>query len=310
MDIVNTSIEILHALDSNAEWKNTSWFWRKNSKQVLVMNDELMDEIKLASTEQFSPAVFEHIPYESPMVIFQTPIKMECPEWDEIGGIYLSGFICPDGKKLLAFSGKNPDKCPKATVFFPVFSTSKGKYYSFGALPINTSLTDNTLSSKISIRDITESIISASKEMGGVKESQKRIWIDTSAICISALLYLCSKTNDSQTVPNKSVQKSFKKAKTKTVDKAPTVIKIGWETGAALSELKKKASTKSGVLTDKRYDPQHRKAHFKIVWTGAGRKIPKVVFISPYWTHKEDLENYFINKVRKVSGNEQASMGV
>lgn len=47
-------------------------------------------------------------------------------------------------------------------------------------------------------------------------------------------------------------------------------------------------------------DPQHRRAHFKVVWTGEGSMVPKTVFIEPYWTHREKLGVSGVNTVRRV----------
>ena len=47
-------------------------------------------------------------------------------------------------------------------------------------------------------------------------------------------------------------------------------------------------------------EPQHRRAHFKTVWTGPRSMTPKTVFVAPYWTHLEKLGTEGINTARRV----------
>lgn len=46
--------------------------------------------------------------------------------------------------------------------------------------------------------------------------------------------------------------------------------------------------------------PHQRRAHFKTVWTGEGRSVPKTVFIAPYWVHKDLLHLVDTKTVRAV----------
>jgi hypothetical protein len=118
---------------------------------------------------------------------------------------------------------------------------------------------------------------------------------------VGSLLYLCSTTLDAERVPATATRKL---AKTTIARKPLSLYRIGWTTGAALSKLRQERAmlgepSEMGDISHQQ-DPQHRRAHFKTVWSGPGRSIPKTAFVAPYWTHRERLGEVGVNTARRV----------
>lgn len=118
---------------------------------------------------------------------------------------------------------------------------------------------------------------------------------------IGSLMYLASTTLDAEKVPA-SVTKGLAK---RTLARKPlSMHRIGWTVGGALSRMRSQRLRSDNpsqmVGPAHEQDPQHRKAHFKVVWTGPGRSIPKTAYVAPYWTHRERLGLEGVNTVRKV----------
>jgi len=118
---------------------------------------------------------------------------------------------------------------------------------------------------------------------------------------LGSLMYLCSTTLDAEKVPATATRKLG----AMTMARKPlSLYRVGWTTGAALSKLRQERAMlgEPSAMGDLQHqqDPQHRRAHFKTVWTGPGRSIPKTAFIAPYWTHRERLGNEGINTMRRV----------
>jgi hypothetical protein len=67
------------------------------------------------------------------------------------------------------------------------------------------------------------------------------------------------------------------------------VIRVGWQIGPALvaarNQYARTQPDHSGV--GRPQGPQHRRGHFKTVWTGKGKTHAVVRFIAPYITKKE-----------------------
>jgi hypothetical protein len=113
------------------------------------------------------------------------------------------------------------------------------------------------------------------------------------------LFYLCSTTLEAEKVPTRATQQF-----SKTIARKPlSLYRVGWTTGAALTRYRQSRSRtpseQSGELHQQQ-DPQHRRAHLKVVWTGKGRTVPKLTLVSPYWTHTEKLGVQGVNTVHSV----------
>jgi hypothetical protein len=116
---------------------------------------------------------------------------------------------------------------------------------------------------------------------------------------VATLFYLCSTTLEAEKVPA-SATASFRK----TIARKPlSLYRIGWTTGAALTRYRQARSRwKESEQSDlgHQQDPQHRRAHLKVVWTGKGRSVPKLVLVTAYWTHVERLGEQGVNVVHRV----------
>ena len=116
------------------------------------------------------------------------------------------------------------------------------------------------------------------------------------SLVLGSVLYLCSTVLDTEEVPKSRVRRSMGKER-----KPFAVTNIGWKIGPALSRLRRQGeSGKKSTPTGRRLPPHMRKCHFKVVWTGQGRKIPKTVFIAPYWVNKDLLQEGGAPTVRAV----------
>jgi hypothetical protein len=122
---------------------------------------------------------------------------------------------------------------------------------------------------------------------------------EAQALMIGALLYCCSTTLEAEKVPRKFVAKMRPGVARRPI----SLYKVGWQTGAAISKYRRQIATGQTPSTNRAgrmQEPQHRKAHVKVVWTGPGRTVPKTILVLPYWTHREALGHFGINTARRV----------
>jgi hypothetical protein len=133
------------------------------------------------------------------------------------------------------------------------------------------------------------------------KERVKPWFREVFKTVLGSLMYLCSTTLDAEKVPASTTRKLG----TTTMARRPlSLYRVGWTTGAALSKMRQERAmlgepSEMGDLAHQQ-DPQHRRAHFKTVWSGPGKTIPKTAFVSPYWTHRERLGDTGVNTARRV----------
>jgi hypothetical protein len=134
-----------------------------------------------------------------------------------------------------------------------------------------------------------------------ITDPNAKLWIkQVLKIVVGSLFYLCSTTLDAERVPATATKHL---AKTTIARKPLSFYRVGWTLGAALTRYRRERDqTNPSQMGDVRHqqDPQHRKAHMKVVWTGKGRTVPKIVYIAPYWTKKELLGESGMNTLRKV----------
>jgi len=269
--------------------------WKSNGRQALFIHPGLVDSIRMSASSKVVPEVFRTMPYMEPLVVFPEPLAM-------------SSHTSSERAKALGFFtyGKREDGSQTGT--HDPDATAFGAYVLLDITPeggtepviecdsVSFPMVGDTYTMADAVERLEESF-HWSVEADNTDAARKFI----RGLCttvIGSIMYLCSTTLEAEQIPRKVV------AKTMGTPRTPfSAYRVGWNIGAALSASRKTVTVDDPSQQPKsgyEQEPQHRRAHFKTVWTGEGSMIPKTVFIAPYWTHLEKLGTEGVNTARPV----------
>lgn len=284
------------------EWRVSSMVlaqWESQGRQVLAINEELVESIRFASSSKITPEVFRTLPYLNPMVVFPTPPRIKTHTKGEtlrVLGFHTYGLPHPR-VHVLSTHDPEADTLGAYTVIEitrdddPHNPIIEFDYISF---PMD--------GQALTLKEAVDAMMSRFEWNHGddTVRSKNRFMRELVSLVVGSLMYLCSTTLDAEKVPRKAVLKALGNP-----PRAPfSMYRVGWQIGAALSAARRTVKVddpSQQIKPGYEQDPQHRRAHFKTVWTGEGSMIPKTVFIAPYWTHMERLGDKGVNTVRRVS---------
>lgn len=287
--------------------------WKRIGRQVLAVHPEIAEEVKVATSDKIPGEVFRTLPYMNPMIVYADPPKL--PAWDRPGGFMrLLGFLtfgttnfAPDPVAKARDMGQIidshivPTTDPEATRFGVVLVMevldSVGK-----VVDIEFSTITLYYEHTMTLKEIMDRILSSFSWWGdGDTETntRRRRWMrDVLGTTIGTLFYLCSTTLEAEKVPTKATKNVGRGI----LRKPLSLYRVGWTTGAALTRYRasRTYSTSEMIGPGHQQDPQHRRAHFKMQPCGSGKKDRKLIFVSPYWTHRELLGAEGVNTARSV----------
>lgn len=301
--------------------------WRRVGRQTLAIHPAVVEETRLATSNKISCEVLRALPYINPMVVYAEPPTVD--SWTKLtgqdhghSGLYRSeeaamrllGFTTyafsvkhgmKDEEKLklswhdLVNTTHDPDaEYFGAMVFFEVLDT-QGKVIDTEVNSFSFLFSEN-----MTLAELVEDQAGRFAFHTGsttTNDPNAKKWIrQVLKIILGSLFYLCSTTLDAERVPANATRHLAK-----TIARKPlSLYRVGWSLGAALTRYRqeRRDSENPSQMGDIRHqqDPQHRRAHFKTVWTGKGSLVPKTVYVAPYWTHVERLGETGINTLRKV----------
>ena len=281
------------------EWRFTTEVlnqWESVGRQVLAIHEGLVSAIRVASSSKITPEVFRTLPYLNPMVVFPNPPELFSHTKGE--RIRVLGFMT---------YGIPEHRRSATTTHDPVASLLGTNVVLEIDMPDGRTLTEFDYMSfpmygdPVTIKDAVDDMMHRFHWSHGDNNptSKNRFMRELVSLVIGSLMYLCSTTLEAEKVPRKAVLKALGGAQRQPF----SMYRVGWQIGAALSASRKsiKVDDPSQQLKPGyEQDPQHRRAHFKVVWTGEGSMVPKTVFIEPYWTHREKLGVSGVNTVRRV----------
>jgi hypothetical protein len=296
--------------------------WRTQGRQVLSMHPGLAAEVALATSTKIEPEVFRTLPYRDPLVVF--PGGIEVPSWKPNERARFLGFFT-HGRSSASFTrpvsrtradletefdatvGVTSTHDPAARRFSLVminevtFSDGGPTVFEFNRIsfPLDTAQTLGEHIDRVTSNyGWDESGALGTHRKPGSTDKLRRAFMRAQlSLVLGSVMYLCSTVLDAEAVPKSRIKRAWGT----TTRQVPNLINVGWRIGPALSAARAEARLKEASdLPGRSLPPHQRRAHFKTVWTGPGRTVPKTVFIAPYWVHKEYMHLVDTKTVRAV----------
>lgn len=262
--------------------------WRRGSKAVISVNDDLLAEIVDAMSDTMPGDVFKRIPYESPLIVFPEPLTLTGSDGtdQDILGFFVYATNDPGFGTYEHMDTSDPDIEKIGMLFVSRIKVPGVPFYDYSRVRVR-------LHDKLDIREaVAETAMQhmSSSRIAGVNPNDQLHWITAIVgVGLHTLLYLCGPEPDLDVVPPPVIRRLRKTMGKSLLPRTIPVIRVGWRIGPALvaarNQYMRKYAEHQGV--GRTQGPQHRRGHFRTVWTGKGRKTAVVRFIAPYVTHKE-----------------------
>ncbi|GAA2679954.1 MULTISPECIES: hypothetical protein [Actinosynnema] len=267
--------------------------WRRDGRVVCSMHPELTAQITASTSERFSGAVFARLPYANPLVVFPAPIPVTAPTGEpaRVLGFHLYGGTQAPGEQGRRLCGTH-DPALRSLGIMAVCEIldSRG-----GVVDVDLTKISVPAVGRFTIAEATEATLrtyQVDPRSAPLSRDRRSEWVTTmTGLALNVLLYLCSRTPDLEEVGARSRKTGKAKSVRARKDARPRMVRVGWRLGPALTRAlaeRERRGPTSG--TGPAQSPQHRRCHFKTVWTGPGREVPDVAFVLPYWTHRELLD--------------------
>lgn len=257
--------------------------WRREGRVAYDVHPEMANSLYRSDLKGKLPgSIFSRLRHINPMIPLPHPwpLKFSGGEEGLIRAYFLTGRVgrafCPttdpqsEGLCIVPWIDTAPETPTYHDILTPVF-------------PIPTMDGPFTL----------DDMLAKTYEWHGVKEGtgqSRKIAKQILPGALTLLSYLCCKNADVEEPPPAPSRGKRHPAP----PRDPYYIRVGWYIGPKLHAARSRAqgrvregvSTPSGV----EYGPQHRVGHTKTVWVGPGRKRDEIVWVDPYWTKLDVLD--------------------
>lgn len=316
--------ELGQPIDSNSlgvvHCNRVEKLWRTQGRQVLAVHPGLTAEVKMATSSKIVPELFATLPYRDPLVVF--PGGIPIPSWKDGETMRTLGFFThgriDDPSGMIYKNGPSADAVfDRAT---RIVSTHDADSEMFSVIIVNSieghgeplmeyNRISFPLDGPVTLKEIVDQKMANYGWDEATTYSRDKSWKKGDPItqqafmraqlslALGVVMYLCSTVLDAEVVPKSRIRRAWGPQQRQ----VPNLINVGWRIGPALSAARAEARSKeASALPGRTLPPHQRRAHFKTVWTGPGRSIPKTVFIAPYWVHKELMHLVDTKTVRAV----------
>lgn len=276
--------------------KDIDAMWRADGRQVLSIDPDLADALGQADGEIVTEALLA-MPYRSPMISFPVPIQVASDPSNgttgHLAGVYVVGRASHTEQEFC--STHEPGVSYFLLLMVVEVRDHEGPTGDYDMVRITVPISSTPVALSEVIRRVLERGAFSSFSGSSDPDEVSAYLGTTIGYALSALLYLCATTFDATAVPASHVKRRWSAS---SPGKPPVVLKVGWKVGPALSKARRAASESNRGATGISRSPHAVRAHFKTVWTGKGRTVPKVAFIAPYMTGVGDLEATTLHPVR------------
>lgn len=258
--------------------------WRKQGRVTYDLHPEMASSLYRSDLKGKLPgSLFSRLPHINPMIALPRPWPFRNEEGTDglIRGYFLSGTtgygLCP-----------TTDKRSEGLVLTPwidFYDDEIGEYH----IPVTPILALPNTSGSFTLDDIVGRSTEWQSGKAQMRKGDKKLIKQLVPGALTILSYLCCKNADIEKPPP---QPTGNRRPASPQD--PFYIRVGWYIGPRLHAARARAagrsrdgaSTPSGV----EYGPQHRVGHPKTVWVGPGRKKDESIWVDPYWTKLDMLD--------------------
>jgi hypothetical protein len=283
------------------------------------MHPEVVDEVRVATSDTVPGEVLRTLPYMNPLVVFADP--PEFPTWLPKDKVHPVTGLREDKMRLIGFFTYGTAATAHQDglrVEQRIYSTTDPDADRLGMMLVFDAISDtgvvmdtefNSISlffdRNQSMAETVDDLLTRFHWETGIGPEHKdykraRRWMrQVFSVVVGSLFYLCSTTLEAEKVPPKTVAKHMDR----TISRKPlSLYKVGWTTGTALSRYRQSRSYSTSEQGDiaHQQDPQHRRSHFKMQPCGKGLQERKLIFVSAYWTHRERLGEQGVNTAHQV----------
>jgi hypothetical protein len=257
--------------------------WRKQGRTAYDVHPEMANSLYRSDLRGKLPGgIFSRLRHINPMIPLPHgwPVKFSTGAEGVIRAYFITGRIgrafCAttdersEGLCIIPWIDTEPNAPTYHDVLTPVFP-----------LP--------TFEKAFTLNDVIE----GSYQWHGVEERSKasvRLMKQILPGALTMLTYFCCKNADIQDPPPPPTKGKRQQAP----PRDPYYVRVGWYIGPKLHAAQARTSGRSrdgvSVPSGVEYGPQHRAGHTKTVWVGPGRKQSESIWVDPYWTKLEMLE--------------------
>lgn len=257
--------------------------WRKQGRLAYAVDPELANSLYRSDLKGKIPGdIFSRLRHINPMIPLPHPwpVKFAMGATGLIRAFFITGHIgrafCPttdprsEGLCIVPWIDTVPEAPTYHDVITPVF-----------ILP--------TSQNAFTLDDIIKKSYDWQGVAEGTPESRKLIKQILPG-AVTMLTYLCCKNADIEAPPPAPTRGKRQQAPSRD----PYYVRVGWYIGPKLHAARSRSAGRSrdgiSVPSGVEYGPQHRVGHMKTVWVGPGRKRGEVIWVDPYWTKLDLLD--------------------
>lgn len=263
--------------------------WKRGSKAVISVDDDLLAEIVDAMSEEMPGDVFKRIPYESPLIVFPEPLTLSGSDGNDqdVMGFFVYATDNVTAERYEHMDTADPDIGKIGMMFVSRIKQPSGPpMYDYSRVRV-------VLKEKFHVKDaILETAMQhmSSSRIEGATPNDQLSWIGAIVgLGLNTLVYLCGPDPDLEVQPPHIFKRFRKSLKSSFLPRTVPIYRVGWRIGPALVAARNQYIRTLADNTGKGQPqgPQHRRGCFRTYWVGKGRKTAVVRFVAPYWTHKE-----------------------
>ncbi|SUA48709.1 Uncharacterised protein [Nocardia africana] len=270
--------------------------WRANSQIACLVDPTLAEQLMTAASDALPTGIFRQLPYANPLIVFAAPIP--CRTTDDRAARLLGFFV--HGLKDLntdnaAFCDihTEADTLGVTTVLELTDGGPGGHELNRLAIPLDADRLTLPEYVAHAARNHPMDLLTA---LSATEESVRSCLQTVLRPVLGALLYLCSADadiDDQRNTDASTADPARRASKKRRARRRTAFVPVGWRIGARMRRAAAAAQAgrpaTPGAGTGRTQPPRQRRSHFKVVWTGVGRRIPRTVFVLPYFIHKHQI---------------------